>query len=273
MKQVCYITTHVHTSVCMNAGTCVCMRRVSVLLCVGACENAWYDMTWCMWERMHAPHTTLHILHQGQFFCDTLLCSIKFHTTLHHNPICPYLLPNFLWWYDVCENACICDPKTHAWATLQNAYVSDPVTETPPQPTDLAPAAPTTYQQASSPRDRIRPRHQRKPRRKPSQASVWPLCWSSRCRTCQGLKKQDPTKVYSQARTRRKAPSSIQSNSHKKIQHPTPLTTPPKPPPATNTKSQHFLPLVTQQWLATGSLWIPQSKVYQNLRSDHTLKT
>ena len=36
MKQVCYIATHVHTSVCMNVGTCVCMRRVSVLLCVGA---------------------------------------------------------------------------------------------------------------------------------------------------------------------------------------------------------------------------------------------
>ena len=30
MKQVCYIANHVHTSVCMNVGTCVCMRRVSV---------------------------------------------------------------------------------------------------------------------------------------------------------------------------------------------------------------------------------------------------
>ena len=37
-------------------------------------------MIWCMWERMHAPHTTLH---QGQFFCDVLFCSVKFHTTLH----------------------------------------------------------------------------------------------------------------------------------------------------------------------------------------------
>ena len=71
MKQVCYIATHVHTSVCMNVGTCVCMRRVSVLLCVGAMyPRVRYDMIWCMWERMHAPHTTLH---QGQFFCDVLL--------------------------------------------------------------------------------------------------------------------------------------------------------------------------------------------------------
>ena len=45
MKQVCYIATHVHTSVCMNVGTCVCMRRVSVLLCVGAMYPRWrYDM-------------------------------------------------------------------------------------------------------------------------------------------------------------------------------------------------------------------------------------
>jgi len=49
MKQVCYIATHVHTSVCMNVGTCVCMRRVSVLLCVGAMyPRVRYDMIWCM---------------------------------------------------------------------------------------------------------------------------------------------------------------------------------------------------------------------------------
>ena len=30
------------------------------------------------------------------------------------------------------QNACVCEPKTHAWATLQNACVSDPVTRRSP---------------------------------------------------------------------------------------------------------------------------------------------
>ena len=149
MKQVCYIATHVHTSVCMNVGTCVCMRRVSALLCVGAMyPPVRYDMI-CMWERMHAPHTTLH---QGQFFCDVLLCSVKFHppfiTILFvrncfptsfddmmyvrthacaTSPLCALLdsqTPHMK------QNACVCEPKTHAWANLQNACVSEPVTNT-----------------------------------------------------------------------------------------------------------------------------------------------
>ena len=32
------------------------------------------------------------------------------------------------------QNACVCEPKTHAWATLQNACVSDPVTAGTPCP-------------------------------------------------------------------------------------------------------------------------------------------
>ena len=112
-------------------------------------DMIWYDMIWCMWERMHAPHTTLH---QGQFFCDVLLCSVKFHppfiTILFvrncfptsfddmmyvrthacaTSPLCALLdsqTPHMK------QNACVCEPKTHAWANLQNACVSEPVTNT-----------------------------------------------------------------------------------------------------------------------------------------------
>ena len=55
MKQVWYIATHVHTSVCMNVGTCVCVAFV--LLCVGAMyPRVRYDMIYDVCENACMRH-------------------------------------------------------------------------------------------------------------------------------------------------------------------------------------------------------------------------